>query len=134
MKTLRSALLTTIFFTSISMVSGQDIIKKKKQILVDGTVCFTLERSNSGKNVLLKNAEGETVVKIMNKERIVDGIQDQYQVVYFSREELSFSTTSFSYTAKLLVKNLYKDKALVNCMMDKEALSGFVEKQDEEIE
>lgn len=127
-----------IFFVSLIAFStathAQKVKKSKKSILVDGQECFTIERELAANLIILKNQEGEEVMRIRHKTRATLTGDDQYQVISFVKSGESFSTTSYIYTSKMLVKRLIENGVINQCMMDESKIPEFVTKYDEKVE
>ncbi|WP_236554692.1 hypothetical protein, partial [Flavobacterium sp. 9AF] len=57
-----------------------------------------------------------------------------YNKIIFLDKKLSFTSKSYIFTKKLLIKKLLADKTLNECKLDSEKVEKFVMKYDENVE
>lgn len=123
-----------IFILSSSVAFSQTVKKKKKEILVDGVVCLTLERDMAANMIILKDQAGNETIRIRHKKRNTLQGEDMYQLISFVESGQTFTTTSYIYTAAKLVERLAKNGAYSNCALVEDKIADFVTKYDEGVE
>lgn len=110
---------------------SQDVDFKKNIVLVDGKECIKMSNEDAV-SVSYSDMEGNELIMM----RFIHGSRygSVYNKVVFLNEKLSFTSQSYVYTKKMLIKRLVKDKVIENCKINRENLEKFIMKYDEDIE
>lgn len=125
-------ILIIIFLLGVSYSSfSQDVDFKKNIVLVDGKECIKMSNEDAV-SVSYSDMEGNELIMM----RFIHGSRygSVYNKVVFLNEKLSFTSQSYVYTKKMLIKRLVKDKVIENCKINRENLEKFIMKYDENIE
>lgn len=123
--------LTLLFLMlSISMMQAQKIKIKKGEVFVDDVKCLTIDGDPN--NVSFFNLEGEEIffLKFIRDSRYAS----LYTKVTFLNQKSSFTSKSYIFTKKILIKKLIQSKVLVDCHLIDEKVENFVLKFDENVE
>ncbi|MCL9804944.1 hypothetical protein NAT51_05410 [Flavobacterium amniphilum] len=119
-------------FTLISQMGFSQEIKIKDDIVtVDGKECLKINDSDAN-NVSILDLEGNEIIflKFIHNSRYAR----LYTKVTFLKEKLTFTSSSYIFTKKLLIKKLLADNTLENCKLNPEKVERFVLKYDESVE
>lgn len=125
-------ILIIIFLLGVSYSSfSQDVDFKKNIVLVDGKECIKMSNEDAV-SVSYSDMEGNELIMM----RFIHGSRygSVYNKVVFLNEKLSFTSQSYVYTKKMLIKRLVKDKVIENCKINRENLEKFIMKYDENVE
>ncbi len=125
-------ILIIIFLLGASFSSfSQDVDFKKNIVLVDGKECIKMSNEDAV-SVSYSDMEGNELIMM----RFIHGSRygSVYNKVVFLNEKLSFTSQSYVYTKKMLIKRLVKDKVIENCKINRENLEKFIMKYNENIE
>ena len=119
----------TTFFCYIAF--SQEIKFKDNIILVDGKDCLKVNDSDPN-NVSILDLEGNEIIflKFIHNSRY--GML--YNKITFLDQKLTFTSKSYIFSKKLLIKKLLSDKTLENCKLNPEKVEKFVLKYDENVE
>lgn len=125
---LQLCILFALFTVTVSV--AQKIKIKKGIVYVDGEKCLTVDGDPN--NVSIYNLEGEELVflKFIHNTKYAD----TYNKITFLDSKLSFTSKSYIFTKKLLIKKLLASKTIVNCELVEEKVERFVLKYDEDVE
>ena len=115
---------------SVSFVSAQKIKIKKNTVYVDGNECLTI--SGNSNNVSFSDMDGNELffLKFIHNSRYAS----LYTKVTFFEEDLSFTSASYVFTKKLLIKKLVSDGTLKDCKLISKKVKRFIQKYDENVE
>lgn len=110
---------------------GQDIVFKKDVVSVDGKDCLKVNSSDPN-HVSFMDLEGNEIffLKFIHGSRFAP----LYTKVTFLNQKLTFTSSSYGFTKKILVKKLLMDGTLVNCALVPAKVENFVLKYDENVE
>lgn len=110
---------------------SQEVDFKKNTVLVDGKECIKMSNEDAV-SVSYSDMEGNELIMM----RFIHGSRygSVYNKVVFLNEKLSFTSQSYVYTKKMLIKRLVKDKVIENCKINRENLEKFIMKYDENVE
>ena len=123
--------LTLLFFTlTISMIQAQKIKIKKGVIYVDGETCLSTEGYPI--NTSFYDVDGEEIIFMKYLDDPKDG--QRYSKVTFLEQKISFTTKSYVFTRKMLLRRLLAGKVIENCKLNPEKIERFILKYDENIE
>lgn len=123
-----------VFTLSLFLVTfiglSQEVDIKKDVVYVDGKECLKI--GGDANNVSISDLEGNEIIfmKYIHNSRY----GKVYNKITFLNEKLTFTSQSYVFTKKLLVKKLLADKTLNECKLDSEKVEKFVMKFDENIE
>jgi hypothetical protein len=124
-------ILTTLFLMlSLSIIYSQDIKIKKGDVFIDEVKCLTIDGSPI--NFSFYNLEGEEIFILKYIDDNKNG--SYYCKVTFLNQKLSFTSKTYIFTKKDLIKKLLQSKVLVNCNLMEDKVENFVLKYDENIE
>ena len=121
----------TLSFLLISLLGfSQDIKIDDDIVLIDGQECLKI--SGDANNVSISDLEGNEIIfmKFIHNSRF----GSVYNKITFLDQKLSFTSQSYIFTKKLLIKKLLEDKTLNECKLDPEKVERFVLKYDENVE
>ncbi len=121
----------TLSFLLISLLGFSQVIKIDDDIvLIDGQECLKI--SGDANNVSISDLEGNEIIfmKFIHNSRF----GSVYNKVTFLDQKLSFTSQSYIFTKKLLIKKLVEDNTLKECKLDPEKVERFVLKYDENVE
>lgn len=123
--------LLTLSLCLISFVSFSQEVKIKNNIVfIDGIECLKI--SGDVNNVSILDLEGNEIMFLKFIHNSKYG--SLYNKVVFLDKKLSFTSMSYIFTTKLLIKKLVADKTLSECKLNPEKVERFVMKYDENIE
>lgn len=121
----------TLSLLLISLVTFSQEIKIKDDIvLIDGKECLKI--GGDANNVSISDLEGNEIVFLKFIHNSKYG--PLYNKITFLDKKLSFTSKSYIFSKKLLIKKLLADKTLNECKLDSEKVEKFVMKYDENIE
>ncbi|MEY2703656.1 MAG: hypothetical protein RLY43_2295 [Bacteroidota bacterium] len=127
---MRKRFLTLSLFL-ISLVGYSQEIKIKDDIVsIDGKECLKI--GGDANNVSILDLEGNEIIFLKFIHNSKYG--KLYNKVTFLDKKLSFTSMSYIFTKKLLIKKLLDDKTLNECKLDSEKVEKFVMKYDENVE
>lgn len=130
MKKLSLSLLILLCASGVSL--AQDIKFKKGKVLVDGDECMTYD---SSANVLeFSTKKGNQTILLKTISTGVGANGGLYTKVTFVEQDKSFTSRSYMFNKKLLVKKLIQDGVMVNCEVDESKIDKFLMRYDEGIE
>lgn len=124
--------LLTLTFLLLSYIGfSQDIKFKDDFVLIDGKECLKINDSDPN-NVSILDLQGNEIVflKFIHNSRYAR----LYTKITFLDQKLTFTSASYIFTKKLLIKKLLADNTLENCALNKEKVEKFVMKYDENVE
>lgn len=125
----KNILAATLFLISLVGFS-QEIKFKDDIVLIDGKECLKI--GGDSNNVSISDLEGNEIIFL----KFIHGSKygPLYNKITFLDKKLSFTSKSYIFTKKLLIKKLLADKTLNDCKLDAEKVEKFVLKFDENIE
>ena len=127
---MRKRFLTLSLFL-ISLIGYSQEIKIKDDIVsIDGKECLKI--GGDANNVSILDLEGNEIIFLKFIHNSKYG--KLYNKVTFLDKKLSFTSMSYIFTKKLLIKKLLDDKTLNECKLDSEKVEKFVMKYDENVE
>jgi len=126
-RTLLVSLLSLLFSSAFC----QEIDFKKNIVLVDGKECIKMSKEDAV-SVSFSDMEGNEIVFL----RFIHDSKyaKLYNKVTFVDQNLSFTSQSYIYTKKMLIKKLIKDSVIQDCKINLENLKKFIMKYDENVE
>jgi hypothetical protein len=109
---------------------SQEIKIKNDIVLIDGKECLKI--SGDANNVSISDLDGNEIIflKFIHESKY----GSLYNKITFLDKKLSFTSKSYIFTKKLLIKKLLSDKTLNECKLDSEKVEKFVLKYDENVE
>lgn len=118
-----------ILFTTLAF--SQEVDFKKGVVYVDGKECLKYD-STDPNNVSFSDLEGNEIffLKFIHNSRY----GSVYNKITFIDQKLTFTSQSYVFSKKLLIKKLLADKTLLECKLDAEKVEKFVIKYDENVE
>lgn len=116
--------------TFINVIQAQKIKIKKGVIYVVDEKCLTTD--GDPVNISFYDLEGEEIVFMKYLDDKYDG--DTYVKVTFLDQKLSFTSKSYIFTRKMLIKRLLETKTIENCKLNQDKVERFILKYDENIE
>ncbi len=110
---------------------AQEMTFKKDTAYVDGKKCLTINASDPN-NVSILDLNGNEIIflKYIHNSRYAS----IYNKITFLDQKISFTSKSYIFTIKLLLKKLYADKTLTDCALNPDKVEKFVMKYDENVE
>ncbi|MFN8249218.1 MAG: hypothetical protein U0T68_09725 [Ferruginibacter sp.] len=128
---MRRFLIAGTFIMLTHFAYSQEVDFKKNTVLVDGKECIKMSNEDAV-SVSYSDMEGNELIMM----RFIHGSRygSVYNKVVFLNEKLSFTSQSYVYTKKMLIKRLVKDKVIENCKINRENLEKFIMKYDENVE
>lgn len=124
-------IILTLSLFLISLVSFSQEIKIKDDIVsIDGKECLKI--GGDANNVSISDLEGNEIIFLKFIHNSKYG--SLYNKITFLDKKLSFTSKSYIFTKKLLIKKLLADKTLSECKLDSEKVEKFVMKYDENVE
>ena len=126
-RTLLVLLLSLFFASSFS----QDIDFKKGIVLVDGKECIKMSKEDAV-SVSFTDMEGNDLIflRFIHNSKFAK----LYTKVTFIDQKLSFTSQSYIYTKKLLIKKLINNNVIQDCKINVANLEKFIMKYDENVE
>lgn len=109
---------------------SQEIKIKDDIVSIDGKECLKI--SGDVNNVSISDLDGNEIIflKYIHNSRY----GSLYNKITFLDKKLSFTSKSYIFTKKLLIKKLLADKTLNECKLDPDKVEKFVLKFDENVE
>lgn len=122
-------LLLSFFLLSLTAFS-QEIKIDNNIVTIDGKACLKVD--GDANNVSFQDMEGNELffLKFIHNSKY----GKVYNKITFLDQKLTFTSQSYVFTKKLLIKKLLADKTLVDCKLDADKVEKFVLKYDENIE
>jgi hypothetical protein len=124
-----------LFFTLLFALIGttvfaQEIDIKDDIVTIDGKQCLKI--GGGANNVSIMDMEGNEIVFL----KFIHGSKygKVYNKITFLEQKVSFTSQSYIFTKKLLIKKLVQDKTLSDCKLDPDKVEKFALKMDENIE
>lgn len=126
-RTLLVLLLSLFFASSFS----QDIDFKKGIVLVDGKECIKMSKEDAV-SISFTDMEGNDLIflRFIHNSKFAK----LYTKVTFIDQKLSFTSQSYIYTKKLLIKKLINNNVIQDCKINVANLEKFIMKYDENVE
>jgi hypothetical protein len=124
-----------LLFTSALLCShvgfSQEIAIKKDIVSINGKDCLKVQDSDPN-NVSFMDLEGNEIffLKFIHNSRYAP----VYSKVIFLDQKLTFTSRSYIFTKKILIKKLLTDGILENCALVPTKVENFVLKYDEKVE
>jgi hypothetical protein len=110
---------------------AQEVDIKKNIVLVDNKEAYKIKKSNAI-NVSITDLEDNELVVLRFIHNSVYG--SVYNKVIFLEQDITFTTQSYVFTPKMLVKKLLEDKVLKDGKVDEKKAYNFAVKYDERVE
>lgn len=128
---MNKVLLTVLVLLITATAHSQEIKIKKGMILVDSKECLKINDSDPN-NVSIMDLDGNEIIflKFIHFSKYAE----IYNKITFLDQKLSFTSRSYIFTKKLLIKKLLEDKTLENCKLNPQKVERFVLKFDENVE
>ena len=127
---LNHLVLSLIFILFTSITHAQNIKIKKDVVYVDSKECLTI--GGDANNVSFYDLNDNEIIFLKYIHDSKYG--SLYTKITFLDSKLSFTSKSYIFTKKLLIKKLIQDKTLKNCQLIPEKVERFVLKYDENVE
>jgi len=118
------AFLSLMAFT----VNAQKVKIKKGIVYVDGKEC--LKVGGDANNVSFSTLDGEEIIFL----KFIRKYGDLYNKVVFLDQKISFTSTSYIFGKKLLIKKLLEDGTLKDCGLVADKVERFAMKFDEDVD
>ncbi len=110
---------------------GQDIDFKKGVVLINGKECMKMSKEDAV-SISFTDMEGNDMIFLRFIHNSKFG--KLYNKVTFIDQKISFTSQSYIYTKKLLIKKLIINNVIQDCRINLESLEKFILKYDENIE
>tara|TARA_R110000850_G_scaffold180700_3_gene306191 strand:+ start:391 stop:801 length:411 start_codon:yes stop_codon:yes gene_type:complete len=123
---------TLIFAGTLGTLNAQNIKFKKGDVLIDGVSCLDYTSSSTNAEIITKDGNQTIILKYIRTGVGHNG--GLYTKVVFVEHEKSFTSKSYIFNKKLLVKKLLSDAVIVDCGIDESKIDKFIMKYDEGIE
>lgn len=111
-------------------IYAQKVNIKKGDIFVDDVKCLTVDGSPINFSYFNLEDEELFILKYIDDEK--NG--SYYCKVTFLEQKISFTSKTYIFTKKDLIKKLIQSKVLVDCNLIEDKIENFVLKYDENIE
>lgn len=109
----------------------QDIKIKDETIYVDDVACMKVVKNNPNNITITDMSDNELIdLKFIHNTKYAD----LYNKITFVEQNISFTSKTYIYTVKLLIKKLIADKTVDNCKLNPDKVKRFVQKYDEDVE
>lgn len=127
---MKKNILTLSLFFMCLIGFSQEIKIKDDIVSIDGKECLKI--SGDVNNVSISDLDGNEIIflKYIHNSRY----GSLYNKITFLDKKLSFTSKSYIFTKKLLIKKLLADKTLNECKLDPDKVEKFVLKFDENVE
>ena len=126
---MKKTLFILLLTFSVGLVHAQKVKFKKGKVFVDGKECLAYDSSNPN-NVELTSLDDEQTVIL---QFIRPESEPMYTKITFLEQKKSFTSRSYIFTKKNLVKKLISAKVLVDCQFNEDKIDKFVRRYDEDI-
>lgn len=128
---MRKFILTVQFFLVSCISFSQEIKIDKDIVFIDGKECLKINDSDPN-NISILDLNGNEIImlKFIYRSRYAT----VYNKIIFLDQKLTFTSKSYIFTKKLLIKKLLADKTLNECKLDAEKVEKFVLKYNENVE
>ncbi len=110
---------------------GQDIDFKKGVVIINGKECMKMSKEDAV-SISFTDMEGNDMIFLRFIHNSKFG--KLYNKVTFIDQKISFTSQSYIYTKKLLIKKLIINNVIQDCRINVESLEKFILKYDENIE
>ena len=127
---LNHLVLSLIFILFTSITHAQNIKIKKDVVYVDSKEYLTIGGDENNVSFYDLNDNEIIFLKYIHDSKY----GSLYTKITFLDSKLSFTSKSYIFTKKLLIKKLIQDKTLKNCQLIPEKVERFVLKYDENVE
>lgn len=122
-------LLLTVFI--VELMQAQSIDVKKGIIYVDGKECLKVDKSDPNSVSIADLNDNDIIyLKYIHNTRYAS----LYNKIIFLHAHETFTSKTFIYTVKLLMKRLLDTKVIDNCTLNPDRIDNFVLKYDENVE
>lgn len=121
-------LLLSLFFCS---TFSQDVDFKKGLVIIDGKECLKMSNEDAV-SVSFTDMDGNDLIFLRFIHNSKFG--KLYNKVTFIGQKVSFTSQSYIYTKKMLIKKLITNKVIEDCKINEENLEKFIMKYDENVE
>jgi len=121
-------LLLSLFFCS---TFSQDVDFKKGIVIIDGKECLKMSNEDAV-SVSFTDMDGNDLIFLRFIHNSKFG--KLYNKVTFIGQKVSFTSQSYIYTKKMLIKKLITNKVIEGCKINEENLEKFIMKYDENVE
>ena len=111
---------------------SQEIKIDKDVISVDGKECLKIGADSDSNNVTIVDSEGKEIIFLKYIHNSKYGML--YNKITFLNQKISFTSKSYIFTKKLLIKKLIAENLLISCKLDEAKVEKFVLKYDENVE
>ena len=128
---MKTNFLIVLVLFSFQSAFSQDIDFKKSIVLIDGKECIKMSNEDAV-SISFTDMEGNDLVFLRFIHNSKYGAL--YTKVTFVSEKLSFTSQTYIYTKKLLIKKLVQNKVIQDCKINRESLEKFIMKYDENVE
>src|ERR1051325_11261940 len=125
-----SLFIALLLLALIPQMQAQDIDVKKGIIYVDGKEGLKVDKSDPN-SVSISDLQGNDLVylKYIHDTKYAS----LYNKIIFLHNRETFTSKTYIYTVKLLMKKLLDNKVIVNCALDPARIDNFVLKHDEDV-
>ncbi len=128
---MKKIIITCSFLLISSLGFSQEIKIDNDIVSIDGKECLKINDSDPNNVSILDLNNNEIVfLKFIRNSKYAP----LYTKITFLDQKLSFTSKSYIFTKKLLLKKLLSDKTLNDCKLDPEKVEKFVLKYDENVE
>jgi len=121
--------LSTVLLSYIAF--SQNIEIKNNFILIEGKECLKINDSDPN-NISILDLGGNEIIFLKFIHNSKYG--RVYNKITFLDQKLTFTSKSYIFSKKLLIKKLLSDNTLENCKLTPEKVEKFVLKYDENVE
>ena len=129
---MKKVLFTLIFVCAFGTINAQKIKFKNEKVMIDGIECLNYTKDLNNIEFTTNDDSQTIILKYIRTGVGFNG--GLYIKVIFVEQEKSFTSKSYIFDKKTLVKKLLSDKVLVDCKIDESKIDKFLLKYDEGIE
>jgi len=117
---------------SIGIIQAQKIQFKKGIVLIDGKECLKYDNSDPN-NVVISNLEGTQTIYLKFIRPEVGHNCGLYTQIIFVEQNKSFTSSSYIFTKRLLIKKFLKNGIINDYKFDVSKIDKFIMRYDESI-
>jgi hypothetical protein len=128
---MKNFLIFCIVFLSTKSSFCQSFDIKNNIVFIDGKECLKISSSDPN-NVAILDADGNEIIflKFIHDSKY----GSLYNKIIFLDQKVSFTSKTYIYTKKNLIKRLLAEKVIENCKLNSEKIEKFILKFDEDVE
>lgn len=121
-----------LMLASIGVLQAQKVKFEKRSVFIDDVKCLKYDASDPN-NVMISDLEGKQTIYLKFIRTGVGHNGGLYTKIVFAEQKKSFTSQSYIFTRKLLVKKMIKDELIKNCTFDESKMDKFIMRYDENV-